>query len=54
MPFKEKQARRRAELWRRVMREGRPLDEVAREFALAPNRVERLLIALGRRRARLI
>jgi hypothetical protein len=53
MPLKEKQARRSAELWRRVMREGRSVDEVAREFSIAPTRLERLLIAFGRRRVRI-
>jgi hypothetical protein len=33
------------------MRQGRPIEDVAREHALSPRRIEQLLIALGRRRA---
>ena len=41
-------------LWTHVMREGRAVEDVAREYALSRTRVERLLIALGRRKASLL
>jgi hypothetical protein len=45
--------RSRAEtLWRCVMREGRCLEEVAREHEVSRHRLEQLLLAFGRRRAR--
>lgn len=47
------QRRSKAEaLWRCVMREGRPLYEVAREHAVSERRLEQLLLAFGKRRAR--
>ena len=39
-------------LWRCVMREGRCLEDVAREYAVSQRRVEQLLRAFGKRRAR--
>jgi hypothetical protein len=39
-------------LWRYVMREGRSIEEVAREQALSQRRLEQLLLAFGKRRAR--
>jgi hypothetical protein len=41
-------------LWTHVMREGRTVEDVAREYALSRARVERLLVALGRRKASLL
>jgi hypothetical protein len=49
------QRRSRAEaLWRCVMREGRCLEDVAREHAVSQRRLEQLLLAFGKRRARRI
>jgi hypothetical protein len=42
---------RSEQLWTHVMREGRTVEDVAREYALSRTRVERLLVALGRRKA---
>jgi hypothetical protein len=52
MPLRAKQYRRSAELWAYVMREGRCIEDVARQFSISPMRLERVLIAFGRRRAR--
>jgi len=38
-------------LWRRVMREGHSVDVVARECGMRPARLERLLIAVSKRRS---
>lgn len=52
MQQRERRHHRSAELWTVVMRQGRSLEEVAREFSMTTGRLERLLIAFGRRRAR--
>ena len=47
----KKMSARAERLWRRVMREGQPIDAVARECGIRPARLERLLIAIGKRRS---
>jgi hypothetical protein len=51
MSNKKKPAARAERLWRRVMREGRTVEEVAREQRMSPARLERILMALSKRRA---
>ena len=46
-----KNSHRAEQLWRCVMREGRSIDEVARQHAISNPRVVQLLIALSKRRA---
>lgn len=41
---------RSAELWMKVMREGRSTEEIARQSGLSVRRLERVLIAVSRRR----
>jgi hypothetical protein len=36
-------------LWRSVMREGRSVDDVARQEGMSLSRLERMLVAIGRR-----
>jgi hypothetical protein len=51
MSNKKKPSVRAERLWTRVMREGRSLEEVAREQRMSPVRLERILMALSKRRA---
>jgi hypothetical protein len=37
-------------IWTRVMREGASVEEAANEFGLSADRLEQVLIAVGRRR----
>jgi hypothetical protein len=51
MRLSKRTSKRTETLWRRVMREGHTLDQVAVESRMKPARLERLLIAMGKRRA---
>jgi hypothetical protein len=44
------QSRSSDRIWTRVMREGISVEEAASEFGLSMHRLERLLIAVGKRR----
>jgi hypothetical protein len=45
-------SQRAQDLWRLVMREGQSVDQVATACGIARARLERLLIAIGKRQAR--
>lgn len=51
MQLSKRTSERAATLWRRVMREGHAVDQVAVECRIKPARLERLLFAIGKRRA---
>ena len=44
------QVRASERIWTRVMREGISVEEAASEFGLSTHRLERVLVAVGRRR----
>lgn len=44
------QVRPSERIWTRVMREGASIEEAASEFGISAQRLERVLIAVGRRR----
>jgi transposase len=50
MNNRRKQERGSERIWTRVMREGASVEEAATEFGLSTQRLERLLIAVGKRR----
>lgn len=48
---KRKHSQRAEQLWRCVMREGRSIEDVARQHDISSHRVSQLLLALSKRRA---
>jgi hypothetical protein len=51
MSNKKKPSARAEKVWTRVMREGLSVDDVAREQQMSRPRLERILMALSKRRA---
>ena len=51
MSNKKKPSARAEKVWTRVMREGNSVEEVAREQRMSRVRLERILMALSKRRA---